>query len=390
MKAVSCERGTLSVVDLPEPRPVEGQLVLDVRACGICGSDLHAKDHADDLTEVMAKVGYPDFMRTDTATVMGHEFAGVIAERGPRTPKKLREGMTVVSFPLVRSHGGVQLTGLSPLAPGGYAERVLVEASLTFPVPNGLSVDIAALTEPMAVGLHAVRRSEISKRDTAIVVGCGPVGLAAICQLKALGVETIVASDFSPARRELALRCGADVVVDPAADSPFEKALSDQAAAKGMVTDTTALYDMALSTMRKLRRIPGWAGVYRAADTMGAASPKRPVIFECVGVPGMIDAMMDSAPLSSRVIVVGVCMGSDQIKPTMAIAKELDVRFVFGYTPLEFYDTLHMLAGGKLNAAPLVTGKVGLKGVAGAFEALRDPERHAKVLIDPRSSAELI
>ncbi len=390
MKAVSCERGTLSVVDLPEPRPVEGQLVLDVRACGICGSDLHAKDHADDLTEVMAKVGYPDFMRTDTATVMGHEFAGVIAERGPRTPKKLREGMTVVSFPLVRSHGGVQLTGLSPLAPGGYAERVLVEASLTFPVPNGLSVDIAALTEPMAVGLHAVRRSEISKRDTAIVVGCGPVGLAVICQLKALGVETIVASDFSPARRELALRCGADVVVDPAADSPFEKALSDQAAAKGMVTDTTALYDMALSTMRKLRRIPGWAGVYRAADTMGAASPKRPVIFECVGVPGMIDAMMDSAPLSSRVIVVGVCMGSDQIKPTMAIAKELDVRFVFGYTPLEFYDTLHMLAGGKLNAAPLVTGKVGLKGVAGAFEALRDPERHAKVLIDPRSSAELI
>ena len=390
MKAVSCERGTLSVVDLPEPRPVEGQLVLDVRACGICGSDLHAKDHADDLTEVMAKVGYPDFMRTDTATVMGHEFAGVIAERGPRTPKKLREGMTVVSFPLVRSHGGVQLTGLSPLAPGGYAERVLVEASLTFPVPNGLSVDIAALTEPMAVGLHAVRRSEISKCDTAIVVGCGPVGLAVICQLKALGVETIVASDFSPARRELALRCGADVVVDPAADSPFEKALSDQAAAKGMVTDTTALYDMALSTMRKLRRIPGWAGVYRAADTMGAASPKRPVIFECVGVPGMIDAMMDSAPLSSRVIVVGVCMGSDQIKPTMAIAKELDVRFVFGYTPLEFYDTLHMLAGGKLNAAPLVTGKVGLKGVAGAFEALRDPERHAKVLIDPRSSAELI
>ena len=80
MKAVSCEHGKLSVVDLPEPRPVEGQLVLDVRACGICGSDLHAKDHADDLTGVMAKVGYPDFMRTDTATVMGHEFAGVIAE----------------------------------------------------------------------------------------------------------------------------------------------------------------------------------------------------------------------------------------------------------------------------------------------------------------------
>ncbi|HPX35491.1 MAG TPA: zinc-binding dehydrogenase [Mycobacterium sp.] len=385
MKAVSCERGTLSVVDLAEPRPVEGQLVLDVRACGICGSDLHAKDHADDLTGVMAKVGYPDFMRSDTATVLGHEFAGVIAERGPRTPKKLRQGMTVVSFPLVRAHGGVQLTGLSPLAPGGYAERVVVEASLTFPVPNGLSVDIAALTEPMAVGLHAVRRSEISKRDTAIVVGCGPVGLAVICQLKALGAEKIVASDFSPARRELARRCGADVVVDPAVESPFERALG-----KGMITESTALYDMALTTMGKLRKLPGWAGVYRAADALGAADPKRPVIFECVGVPGMIDAMLDSAPLNSRVIVVGVCMGTDQIQPTMAIAKELDLRFVFGYTPLEFYDTLHMLADGKLDASALITGKVGLKGVAGAFAALGDPEKHAKVLIDPRSSAELV
>lgn len=384
MKAVSCEHGTLSVVDLPDPRPVEGQLVLDVRACGICGSDLHAKDHADDLTGVMAKVGYPDFMRTDTATVMGHEFAGVIAERGPRTPKKLREGMTVVAFPLVRVQGKPQLTGLSPLAPGGYAERVLVEASLTFPVPNGLSVDMAALTEPMAVGLHAVRRSEIKKRDTAVVVGCGPVGLAVICQLKALGVEKIVASDLSPARRDLARRCGADVVVDPAVDSPFEKAEG-----KGMITESIELYDMALTTMRKLRALPGWANVYRAADAVGAASPKRPVIFECVGVPGMIDAMMDSAPLNARVIVVGVCMGNDQIRPTMAIAKELDVRFVFGYTPLEFYDTLHMLADGKLDASALITGKVGLAGVAGAFQALGDPEKHAKVLVDPRSSAEL-
>ena len=131
MKAVSCEHGTLSVVDLPDPHPAEGQLVLEVRACGICGSDLHAKDHADELTDVMAEIGYRDFMRGDTPTVMGHEFAGVITGRGSKTPKALKEGMTVVSFPLVRSHGAVQLTGLSPLAPGAYAEQVLVEASLT-------------------------------------------------------------------------------------------------------------------------------------------------------------------------------------------------------------------------------------------------------------------
>ena len=356
--------------------------MLDVRACGICGSDLHAKDHADELTDVMAEIGYRDFMRGDTPTVMGHEFAGIIAERGPKVPKALKEGMTVVSFPLVRAHGGVHLTGLSPLAPGGYADQVLAEASMTFPVPNGLAVDAAALTEPMAVALHAVRRSEIKKGDTAIVVGCGPVGLMVICQLKARGVGTVVASDLSPARRALATRCGADVVVDPTVDSPYDKAGS-----KGFLTNIPDLYGLALDTMRKLRRVPGWPHVYRAAEAAGAAGPKRPVIFECVGIPGMIDGVLAAAPLNSRVIVVGVCMGTDQIRPTMALSKEIDVRFVFAYTPLEFYDTLHMLADGKVDASALVTGKVGLGGVAAAFEALRDPERHAKILIDPRSAS---
>ena len=382
MRAVSCEHGNLSVVDLPDPRPAEGQLVLDVHACGICGSDLHAKDHADELTDVMVEIGYCDFMRGDTPTVMGHEFAGVIAERGPKVPKALREGMTVVSFPLVRAHGGVQLTGLSPLAPGAYAEQVLVEASITFAVPNGLSVDMAAMTEPMAVALHAVRRSDIKKGDTAIVVGCGPVGLMVICHLKARGVGAVVASDLSPARRALATRCGADVVVDPTVDSPYGKTTS-----KGFLTNIPDLYGLALDTMRKLRRVPGWPHVYRAADAAGAAGPKRPVIFECVGVPGMIDGVLAAAPLNSRVIVVGVCMGTDQIRPTMALSKEIDMRFVFGYTPLEFYDTLHMLADGKVDASPLLTGKVGLGGVAAAFEALGDPDRHAKIIIDPRSPA---
>ena len=234
----------------------------------------------------------------------------------------------------------------------------------------------------MAVALHAVRRSEIKKSDTAIVIGCGPVGLMVICQLKARGVGTVVASDLSPARRALATRCGADVVVDPAVDSPYDKTTS-----KGFLTNIPDLYGLALDTMRKLRRVPGWSNIYRAADAAGAAGPKRPVIFECVGVPGMIDGVLAAAPLNSRVIVVGVCMGTDQFRPTMALSKEIDVRFVFGYTPLEFYDTLHMLADGKVDASALVTGKVGLGGVAAAFEALGDPDRHAKILIDPRSSA---
>lgn len=82
-------------------------------------------------------------------------------------------------------------------------------------------------------------------------------------------------------------------------------------------------------------------------------------------------------------IVVGVCMGEDKLRPAMAIGKEIDLRFVFGYTPLEFRDTLHMLADGKVDASPLVTGTVGLDGVAGAFADLGNPEKHAKILIDP-------
>lgn len=385
MKAVSCANGVFSIVDLPTPRPAAGQLVLDVHSCGICGSDLHAKDHGDELADVLDEVGYHDCIRRHTPTVMGHEFSGVVAERGAKAPKGLKVGTRVVSFPMVRAHGAVQLTGLSPLAPGGYAEQVLVESSITFAVPNGLSLDIAALTEPMAIALHAVRRSEIKKRDTAVVVGCGPVGLAVICQLKAMGVEKVVASDLSPGRRALAGRCGADVVVDPKADSPYERA-----AGKGMITEFSGLGELAIGSMEKLRKVPGWEHVYRAAETLGAAGPKRPVIFECVGVPGMIDGIITAAPLYSRVIVVGVCMNPDQFRPAMATGKEIDLRFVFGYTPLEFRDTLHMLADGKLDASPLITGRVGLTGVTAAFEALGDPETHAKILIDPHSSAEWV
>jgi threonine dehydrogenase-like Zn-dependent dehydrogenase len=117
------------------------------------------------------------------------------------------------------------------------------------------------------------------------------------------------------------------------------------------------------------------------------AAPKHPVIFECVGVPGVIEQIIDSAPLFSRVVVVGVCVGSDRFKPAMAINKEIDLRFVVAYTALEFRDTLHMLACGEIDPRPLITGEVGLEGVDAAFSALSDPDKHAKILIDPKSTA---
>ena len=381
MRAVSCTQGTLSVVERPEPRPGRGQLVLGVLRAGICGSDLHARTHADDLEAVMVELGYADFMRSDNEVVMGHELCGEVLERGRSAGRGLAVGTPVVSFPLLRANGTVHLTGLSPLAPGAYAERVLAEASMSFAVPNGLSPEVAALTEPMAVAAHAVTRSEVGRRDVAVVLGCGPIGLAVICHLRARGVRSIVASDLSAARRDLARRCGATTVVDPAADSPYE------AAGRGQRYLTTApgLLELAVGSMERLRLVPGWTHLYRAADRLGAAAPKGPVVFECVGNPGMIEGIVTDAPLASRVVVVGVCMGQDRLRPAMAVNKEIDLRFVLGYTPLELRDTLHQLAEGTLDVSAMVTGTVGLGGVEAAFDVLGRGEGHAKVLVDPAS-----
>ncbi len=109
------------------------------------------------------------------------------------------------------------------------------------------------------------------------------------------------------------------------------------------------------------------------------------MIFECVGVPGVIESIIDGAPLFSRVVVAGVCVGPDRFTPALAINKELDLRFAFGYSPLEFRDTLHMLAEGKVRPGAMITGIVGLPGVPSAFAALGTPDRHAKILIDPAS-----
>lgn len=383
MRAVTCREGQLEVVERPTPLPAKGQVLLEVLRCGICGSDLHARRHCDDLAEVAREAGYGDFMRSDQDVVMGHEFCGKVLEHGPGSRKPVPEGTTVVALPLLRKGSCVHAIGLSAAAPGAYAEQVLAQESLSVPVPNGLPPDLAALTEPMAVAWHAVRRGDVNKRSVAVVVGCGPIGLSVICMLKALGVRTVIASDLSAARRSLAAECGADTVVDPAGESPFASA-----EAHGHLTSLPAALDMALGGVEKLQRMPlPWHRVWRAAELVGATTPKSPVIFECVGVPGVIDQIIASAPLFSRVVVVGVCMGADRIRPAMAINKEIDLRFVVGYTPIEFRDTLHMLAEGEVTAAPLLTGTVGLAGVGGAFDALCDPEAHAKILIDPKSTA---
>ncbi|MEO6627250.1 MAG: zinc-binding dehydrogenase [Aquihabitans sp.] len=380
MRAVVCQNNALRVDDLPEPTPAEGQVRLRVLRCGICGSDLHAQHGSDEWADVAARGGYHGVGRSTDRVVYGHEFCGEIIDYGPGTRRRLPVGTRVVALPFLRSHGNVDLTGLSAHAPGAFAEQVLVQESMMMAVPDNVSTDVAALTEPLAVALHAVRRGSVGKHTVAIVVGCGPVGLAVILMLKALGVRRVVAADFAPGRRRLATVCGADLVVDPATDSPY-----DAVSGKGYLTELGAAMDFVVNTREKLDRLPiGWSHAWRLGERLGAG-PRHPVVFECVGAPGMIENILDRAPLFSRVVVTGVCVGVDRFTPAMAINKEIDLRFVFGYTPLDFHDTLQMLANGKVDASALITGTVGLVDVADAFAELRSPDKHAKILIDPRA-----
>jgi threonine dehydrogenase-like Zn-dependent dehydrogenase len=380
MRAVVVHEHELTVAEVPVPEPGRRQVLLRVTRAGICGSDLHARTHADASADVAAEVGYDAFMRASHTVVLGHEFAGEVVAYGPDCRRRWRPGTPVVAMPLIRHGEDLHMTGLSRLAPGAYAEYVLAAEDVTMPVPRTVPADLAALTEPLAVGYHAVRKGQVRPRDVAVVIGCGPIGLAVILMLKATGVRTVVASDFSPGRRELARACGADVVVDPAQQSPWDSYGDDRAYFR-KVTD---LYGTALDALHVLRRVRGtpWWTVLEAVQRLGLG-PAGPVVFECVGVPGVIEEIVTHAPFLSRVVVVGVCMQPDTFRPTMASNKELELRFSFCYDPAEFRQALRMVARGRIDPRPMVTATVGLDGVADAFAALGDAGRHAKILIDP-------
>jgi threonine dehydrogenase-like Zn-dependent dehydrogenase len=383
MRAVVCQNEALRVTDVPSPVPGPGQVLLAVERAGICGSDLHARRHSNELADVAAEIGYPTVMRPGHEIVLGHEICGRILGYGPKTRRTWPEGTRVVAMPVRKNGDGVHMVGYDAAAPGAFAEQVVVQHAFTFDVPAGIGADQAVFTEPLAVAWHAVRRGAVGRGQAAVVIGCGPIGLSVILMLKAAGVRTIVASDFSPGRRELARRCGATVVADPAAGSPWD--------ARPWPKPVRTIPDYlgyGIDATRRLRAVPGlpWPRILRLAEKAGAI-PSGPVIFECVGVPGLLEQVVAGAPLRSRAVMVGVCMQEDRFRPALALHKEIELRYVFGYDPGEFHDTLAMIANGKVDPSPLLTGTVGLDGVDAAFTALGDPDKHAKILVDPASAA---
>ncbi len=264
---------------------------------------------------------------------MGHEFSAEVVEAGPGTDT-YPAGTLVTSIPALLSGAGAEMIVYSNTTLGGYAERMLLSAPLLLPVPNGLDPGHAALTEPVAVGpargeqvRHGGRRDGAGVRLRADRPGDhrrpARHGHRRDCRGGLLG-------QASGTGRHV----GAHRVLDPAQDPPLH-----------------------------------------------TATPA--VVFEAVGVPGMIDDVLRRAPAGTRVVVAGVCMQPDTVHPFFAIAKEINIQFVFAYDPPEFAESLRAIAEGGVDVAAMITGRVGLDGVAAAFDDLADPERHCKILVTP-------
>jgi (R,R)-butanediol dehydrogenase / meso-butanediol dehydrogenase / diacetyl reductase len=327
----------LEIREVPDPAPGPRELLLRVRGCGICGSDLHVSELPLGLAP---------------GTVMGHEFSGEVVEVGREASGGFRVGERVCALPLIGcgrcaaclSGDGTRCpeilaTGLGGV-PGAYAEYVRVDAAETLRLPEAVSHRRGALVEPLAVGLHAVHRAALPAGARVLVVGAGPIGLATALWARFLGARDVVVSERAPGRRELAGRFGASGVIDPGREDVAE----------------------------------------RFAELAGAPPD---VVFECVGAPGLIQECIGLAAPRGTLAVVGVCMQPDSLVPAAAVVKELSIRFAVAYRKQDFELTLAMLEQGRIASDEMVTDVVDLDGFAAAFEALKRPTTQCKVVLEP-------
>ncbi len=336
MRAVAARAGRLHPVEIPRPEPGAGEVLVRILACGICTSDIHFLAHGEEFVRTSAESGGRFALDLSQDVIMGHEFCGQVVALGPGCAGDLQPGERVTSVP---PHGA-----FSTEYSGAYAEFMLLNDHQVLRVPGHVPSEHAAMTEPLAVGRHAVAVAGFKGGEPAVVYGCGPIGLAVIAHLRAAGAGLIIASDPAASRRRLASLMGADVALDPGEAPPIE--------------------------------------TLRAAD--GYAPEREVVMIDAIGAPGSLALLMREAPLrGARIVVVGACLQQDRIAPMAGVEKELELKFAFAYSGAEFRATLDAIGRGQIDPAPLISGRVGLDEVASAFRALEDPERHCKVMIIP-------
>jgi (R,R)-butanediol dehydrogenase/meso-butanediol dehydrogenase/diacetyl reductase len=333
MKAVVArEPGRLAVETVPDPTPEAGQLVLRVSACGISASETR-----------MHRMGM-----IPPGTILGHEFCGEVVESGHGH----EAGDRVCALPTI-SCGVCERcrSGLGAYCPhqkniglgesgGAYAEYVTVTPHETVRLPDGVDATLGALVEPLAVGLHALNAGRIRRGETCLVIGAGPVGLATALWARHFGAGRVIVSEIAPARRALAEQMGATTVLDPRSDE----------------------LDSCLAEL----------------------TPQGPdVVFETVGVPGVIQEAIGRVRFRGQVVSAGQCLSEDTIQPVPATSKEVSVRFVRAYEKDDFQYTVDMMEQERIDPRPIVTDRIGLDDVPEAFEALAEPDAQCKVMIYP-------
>lgn len=323
----------MQIEDIPDPSPQERQLVVEVAYCGICGTDLHSTREG------------PAMLPCNS--VLGHEFVGEVVGLGKQLQGHWQQGDRVCALPFIScGKCAACLTGrpfecdaLSCIgldAPGGFAEYVATSEFNTLKLPDELTTLDAALIEPLAVGLHAVRVGGLRAGQRVLITGAGPIGLAVALWARFFGARDVVVSEPATERRELALSMGATRVMQPG---------------------------------------EGLAEQY--ADLTGGLPE---ILFECVGAPGLLQQCIDIAPRRATLVPVGVCEQPDTILPFPALVKELALQFAIAYTRADYETVITMLAQGRIDASPMVTGSVSLEEMPAAFEALRTPTDQCKVL----------
>jgi len=327
----------LEIRDVEMPKAAPGEMVIRVKRCGICGSDLHMSDSSAERP-------------LNPGTIMGHEFCGEIVEIGAGVTG-WKEGQKISALPAIGCGGCAACLAGEPVwcrktrshsngaVPGAYAEYTTVGARESVAMPETMSWEEGALLEPLAVGLHGVEIAELKPGANILVLGAGPVGLATVACARAMGAGKIVCAARTEQRADLARAMGAT-----------EFLLNDDKLPK------------------EFARICG--------------GPPE-VVFECVGNPGMIERSVRLAPPRSTVVVLGVCMQRDSFRPLPAIMKELRLQFALAYSYREFQAGIGLLQRGQVDLERMVTDTVGFDGFPDAFEALRNRSTQCKVMLAP-------
>jgi (R,R)-butanediol dehydrogenase/meso-butanediol dehydrogenase/diacetyl reductase len=326
----------LEVVAVPDPQAGRGEIVVRVKNCGICGSDLHAAG--------------VNGVKMPPGAIMGHEFSGVIDEIGEGVSGFERGDPVVVMSYLAcgecdrcRAGESIRCRAMKPVGfgdvAGGYAEKMKTRSGGVFKMPKGMSFRAGATVEPLVVGFHGVRRARFQAGETCVIMGAGAIGLVTLLWARFAGARAIVVSEVVAYRRELALKMGADAAVDPRMRNPSAE----------------------------IARITG-------------AGPD--VVFECIGAPGTLAEAITYAQRDGRVGVLGASMQDDGFPPGIAMAKQLDVYFSLGIDPGEIETAIAVLASGRISTEAMITHTVSLDELPRAFAALAEPVNQAKVMLE--------